>query len=283
MRRSFMSTGSAGSRSADRSRRPSRCGAGNGRHRQQSDSSRGDHGDRAAVPVMPARGTSWGGTARSRSRSRASASSTTARRSTATRSRNRQHEGRDHHLRRDHPGSCRCPTAAAARPTSRSASRTSRVTRRLRGGIRIEATPNPAYFGAIIGRYGNRIAKGEFALDGETYTLDINNGPEQPPRRLPRVRQAGLGRQPDRAAGPVGVELTRTSEEGEGCMIPPSRRAAPATRATCRSRSPTRSTSTTTCGWNTPRRPTRRPWSTSPTTPTGTWRARARGRSTTTS
>lgn len=45
------------------------------------------------------------------------------------------------------------------------------------GSIKDYQESTEPYFGATIGRYGNRIAKGEFTLNGATYHLSINNGP----------------------------------------------------------------------------------------------------------
>ena len=71
------------------------------------------------------------------------------------------------------------------------------------------------YFGALIGRYGNRIAKGKFTLDGKEYTLAVNNGPNALHGGLKGfdkvVWQASILTSP---AGP-SLQLRYTSKDGE--------------------------------------------------------------------
>jgi aldose 1-epimerase len=85
------------------------------------------------------------------------------------------------------------------------------------------AAPNPAYFGAIIGRYGNRIAKGTFKLDNNTYTLDINNDPNSLHGGFLGFDKRVWDATPSLGNKSVSLKLTRTSVEGEGCThtIPP--------------------------------------------------------------
>ncbi|MEU1044513.1 aldose epimerase family protein [Streptomyces sp. NPDC005897] len=70
--------------------------------------------------------------------------------------------------------------------------------------------PEP-YFGALVGRYANRIAGGRFALDGRTYALAPNEGPN--------VLHGGARgfdkRVWDVAAVADGVRLSRVSPHGE--------------------------------------------------------------------
>jgi aldose 1-epimerase len=75
---------------------------------------------------------------------------------------------------------------------------------------------NSPFFGALIGRYGNRIAKGKFTLDGQEYSLPINNAPnclhggdQGFHTRVWKVTRADVG--PD---GPR-LELSYLSKDGE--------------------------------------------------------------------
>ena len=71
------------------------------------------------------------------------------------------------------------------------------------------------YFGCIIGRYGNRIAKGRFALEGKTYTLATNNGPNHLHGGIKGWDKVIWSPQTFQKGDGVGVTLTYTSTDGE--------------------------------------------------------------------
>jgi aldose 1-epimerase len=71
------------------------------------------------------------------------------------------------------------------------------------------------YFGAIVGRYANRIAKGKFVLDGQEYTLAVNNGPNHLHGGLKGFNKVVWNAEEFQTEKEVGLKLNYLSVNGE--------------------------------------------------------------------
>ena len=74
---------------------------------------------------------------------------------------------------------------------------------------------NNPFFGCLVGRYGNRIAKGKFKLDGVEYKLAINNGPNHLHGGLKGFDKAVWNAEPVTEKEGAAVKLSYLSKDGE--------------------------------------------------------------------
>jgi aldose 1-epimerase len=74
---------------------------------------------------------------------------------------------------------------------------------------------NSAFFGAVAGRYANRIGKAQFTLDGKTFKLAANNGPNHLHGGTVGFDKVLWQGESLKVKDGVGVAFTRTSPDGE--------------------------------------------------------------------